>query len=288
MRAVNTLLDVPAERGGAAGLDGRHDAQLDPAEVAGMSIAPGCTVVAEDVRHLQRRAGHARFSGRGGRLHVQEFERALDTPYSVQGHPRITGGGRNVPMPEQVLDDPDVDPLLQEMGGGAVPKGMNGDALVQASDLGGTPTRPLQRARRDRPGRIRTRKEPVLRTRALPVGAQDRKHLFGEHHIAVSAPFATPDMDHHPGAIDALDGERHHLGDAQTRSVGRGQGGSGLKAGHCLEEADDLLRRKNGRQGVGPACQRDLLGAAAPAQRRAVEEPQGAQDRIDGRRLETA
>src|SRR3954463_4831989 len=89
-------------------------------------------------------AGQARLSGRGGGLHVQELKRALDAPNGIESHPRITGGGRNVPMPEQVLNDPDVDPLFQEVGGKAVAQSVSRDALVQAGSLDPTPTRPLQ------------------------------------------------------------------------------------------------------------------------------------------------
>ena len=38
-------------------------------------------------------------------------------------------------MPEQVLNDSDVDPLFQEMGGKAVAQSVDRDALVQASSL---------------------------------------------------------------------------------------------------------------------------------------------------------
>ena len=48
----NALFNVPTERRGAAGLDSRHHAQLDPAEMASLSLAPSLSVAAEDVRHL--------------------------------------------------------------------------------------------------------------------------------------------------------------------------------------------------------------------------------------------
>ena len=64
MRAVRALLDMAAERGGAAELDGPHDAPLHKAEVPLVGGAPGGTVAAEDVRHLQLRSGHRAGSGR--------------------------------------------------------------------------------------------------------------------------------------------------------------------------------------------------------------------------------
>ena len=87
----------------------------------------------------------------------------------------------------------------------------------------------------------------MLRTRALPISTEDREQLLGEHYIAISASFAMPDMNDHPGAIDVLDRQRDRFSDAQTRRIDRGQGSSRLEAGHCLEKADDLLRREHGR-----------------------------------------
>lgn len=45
---------MPAESGGAAGLNRRHDFELAKAEVAGMSRPPGWGVSADDVGDLQQ------------------------------------------------------------------------------------------------------------------------------------------------------------------------------------------------------------------------------------------
>ena len=58
MRAVRALLDVAAQRRGAAELDRAHDAPLREAEVPRVRGAPGGPVAAEDVRHLELRSGH--------------------------------------------------------------------------------------------------------------------------------------------------------------------------------------------------------------------------------------
>ena len=54
MATVLAALDMGAEGGGAAGLDGRHDLELAKADVAGMGRAPGGPVSAEDVGDLER------------------------------------------------------------------------------------------------------------------------------------------------------------------------------------------------------------------------------------------
>jgi hypothetical protein len=52
----STALDVPAEGGGAAALDGRHDLELSEAEVTGISRPKGGPCGGEDVGDLERRA----------------------------------------------------------------------------------------------------------------------------------------------------------------------------------------------------------------------------------------
>jgi hypothetical protein len=65
--AVLAARDVAAERRGAAPLDRRHDLQLLEAHVTGVGLAPLRSVLAEDVRDLQRWTRHRR-RGSGGRL----------------------------------------------------------------------------------------------------------------------------------------------------------------------------------------------------------------------------
>ena len=60
MAAVIARFDVPAERGGAAQFDRRHDAALGDRQRRVMLLAIGFAVAAEDVRHFRPRAGHRR------------------------------------------------------------------------------------------------------------------------------------------------------------------------------------------------------------------------------------
>jgi len=50
MRTVLTALDVAAERGGAADLDGSHHPSLGKVQVARVSRAPRLAMAAEDIR----------------------------------------------------------------------------------------------------------------------------------------------------------------------------------------------------------------------------------------------
>ncbi len=57
MGAVLAALDMAAEHGCATRFDGSHDAQLGVAQMPGIGTAVRLAVAAEDVRHLQLRAG---------------------------------------------------------------------------------------------------------------------------------------------------------------------------------------------------------------------------------------
>ena len=53
MAAVLAALDMTAEDGRAAVLDGRHHLELAEAEVPGIGLAPGIAMAVEDVCDLQ-------------------------------------------------------------------------------------------------------------------------------------------------------------------------------------------------------------------------------------------
>src|SRR5436190_11811760 len=108
---VSTVLaarDVPAKGRGAAAFDRRHHLQLIEADVTGIGRTPRGPVLAEDIRHLQRRTGHSRRRLRR-RLHFvavplsfpgslvlwsrQPVERALDGGDHAGGDVEIARGG---------------------------------------------------------------------------------------------------------------------------------------------------------------------------------------------------
>ncbi len=63
--AVLAALDMAAEGGCAASLDGRHDLELAEADMAGMGRAPCGPVSAEDVGDLERRTHRGQPPGLG-------------------------------------------------------------------------------------------------------------------------------------------------------------------------------------------------------------------------------
>jgi hypothetical protein len=57
---VLATFNMATERSRAAVLDGRHDLDLAEADMAGIGLSPRRSMAAENIRDLQRRAGHGR------------------------------------------------------------------------------------------------------------------------------------------------------------------------------------------------------------------------------------
>src|SRR4051812_5007984 len=227
-------------------------------------------------------------SGRWRSSELKQLERALDLPDGVQGDPGVARRRGDLPMPQQVLDHPDVDALLEQVGGEAVPQGVHGHRLVEPGGLDRLAAGPLHRARRDRAGRVRPWEQPRWQSGATPVRAQDHEQLRREHDVAVAPTLALADVDGHPGAVDVTGLEPDDLGDPQAGGVDRGQQRAHLPLGDGGQHALDLVLGEDGWQGVGLAWQRDLRRRLAVAERGAVEEAQSAHDRADAAGLEPA
>jgi hypothetical protein len=83
--------------------------------VALLCLPPGRTLGAEDVRDLQGGTPH-----RARLRRCRVLQRTDHFAQQVGGHLGIKGRGVQFLVPEQHLDHPDVDLLLQQVGGEAV------------------------------------------------------------------------------------------------------------------------------------------------------------------------
>src|SRR5215217_4399072 len=117
---------------------------------------------------------------------------------------------------EQHLDDADVDVLLEQVSGEAVPQGVQRDALVDLRHFGRGVTGAIELARGHRLRRIAPREQPTLRPRRLPPVPQQIEQAWRQHDITVLAAFALLDADDHALAVDVADLERDYLGGAQA------------------------------------------------------------------------
>src|SRR5687768_17850570 len=99
----------------------------------GIGVAPRRSVVAEDVRAVQPWTGYDDLA-LPGRLMLRSqqrepVERAHDRTDRGGGDTGVERGGLELGVPEQDLDDADVDVLFQQMRGEAMPERVRGHAL---------------------------------------------------------------------------------------------------------------------------------------------------------------
>jgi hypothetical protein len=152
MRAAFAARDMAAERRGAAALDRRHRLQLAETDMAGIGMAPGGAVLAENVRDFQPGASHRRrrlpgcllppwlvrlqlarlgFAGLADEL----VDRARHRGDAAGRHAGVMRRGLQPVMAEQSLDQPDVGAMLEQMRGEAVPQRMQRLPQVSRSDF---------------------------------------------------------------------------------------------------------------------------------------------------------
>ena len=136
--AVLAGLDVTAQRCGAAVLDRRHHLELDEAQVPGMGSPVAGPGSAEDVGDLERgahRLSRAALPCDPGNM--PSLSSGLTTAlHRARRHPGVERGGLQLSVPQQDLDDADIDAVLQQVGGEAVAQRVRPDPLGDARRMG--------------------------------------------------------------------------------------------------------------------------------------------------------
>jgi len=208
----------------------------------GMGEPVGRTSSAEDIGNLD---GGAHRSGGGWRLDgdedAQTVERTGDGPRRAGCHLGIERCRLELAMPEQHLDDADIDTVLQQMDGEAVPQRMR-------------PTR--------------------LAMPVLPPLAQQGEQVGRKHRIAVSPALAALDTDQHALAVDIAHLEHGDLADAQSGAIGDRQRCLVLEAGGCVEQASHLVAAQHHRQVARLAHPHQLASQIGSVKGIGKEEPQ--------------
>ena len=99
--------------------------------------------------------------------------------------------------PEQNLDHPDVNVLLQQMGCKAVAQRVRRHPLGDLGRLSGSMNGAVELARGEMVDPVLSGKQPDLRPRDTPLVAQQLEQLRREHRIAILAPLALLDTQQH-------------------------------------------------------------------------------------------
>jgi hypothetical protein len=125
-------------------------------------------------------------------------------------------------VPEQNLDQTDVDLLLQQVGGKGMAQGVHRNAFLDAGFVGGRVDGAIELAGTQMPDRILARKQPAavehlaLGTGDPPPDAQAFQQQRREHGVAILLPLALLDPQGHALAVDVADLQGHDFADAQA------------------------------------------------------------------------
>src|ERR1700681_4972893 len=229
----------------------------------------------------------------GGRLDPLDLtgdmlQRAHDFPNRLGGDACIERRGIEPGVPEQDLDHSDIDVLLEQVGGEAVPQGVERYALVDLRPVGCGMTGAIELTRRHRLNAVAPWKQPALRSCRPPPGAQQFEQMWRQHHVAVFAAFALLDANDHAFAVDVADLEPDHLGSAQTRAMSHAQRGLVFEPWCCIQQARHFLRTEHDRQLAGLMNESRVLDDVGARERNPDKEPQRSHGVIENRDLRAA
>ncbi len=155
------------------------------------------------------------------------------------------------------LDDPEVDPGFEKMGGIGVSEGVNGDALFldSCSDLGpteGALDAAFGHGRRSVLCSITVsaqgREEEAGVAVSEPIAAEQTEGGRWERDVAIFGALSSVDMDHHAGGIDIGDFKVETFVKSQATGVDGGKIGIVLEGFDQGKNASDLLTAENGRE----------------------------------------
>ncbi len=129
-------------------------------------------------------------------------------------------------MAQEHLDHPDIDLLLQQVGGKAVPQCVQAHRFIDLRRILGRVKDAAQLARGQMVDRVLTGKEPATRQHDAflaahtPPGAQEIEQIVRQHGVAVLAALALLDPDHLALAVDVRDLERDYFRGPEPGAIG--------------------------------------------------------------------
>ena len=151
-------------------------------------------------------------------------------------------------MSEQHLNHANIDVLLEQMGGEAVPQGVRRHALGDARQARGGVHGAPKLAGGHRVDRVLAGEEPRLRPRRPPPRAQQFEQLRREHHVPVPLPLALLDPQRHALTVNIGYLQVRDLGHPQACAVGDAERGFVLEARRGFEETRHFLLAQHDRR----------------------------------------
>jgi hypothetical protein len=181
------------------------------------------------------------------------------------------------------LDDANVGPALQKVGGKAVSQRVGGHMFADPCALARGAAGCLQSPSADMTARFLAREQPQARPSPLPIATQNVEEPRRQHCIPIPAALAVLDVDQHPLAVDRADLQSCHFSDPQACGVGCRQRDTIAQSCNRFQEAPDLLSAENRRKPLRLLASDDTLERLLVTKRDAVKEPQRTRDLVDVR-----
>ena len=194
MAALVAFVLMIAKNGSSTDLDGLHDPQMIAGQLVGFSIDR--PVPAKDLRHFQ--AGRCAHS----RLQMLFIERTGDSGQIQSADMEIDGCCRGRPVPQKQLDMVETCSGLNQMGGKTVPQGVYTGRFDDAGQLFCFLKELLYRTHGYMAFLFCTFKQPFGGVIFSPILPQKLKGRCGQDGVAVFAPLALTDPDHHPLTVN--------------------------------------------------------------------------------------
>ena len=175
------------------------------------------------------------------RQHAQPVERTDDGPHGPCRNFCIKGRGLQAGMTQQDLDHADIDTILKQVRGKAMPQGMRPHTSGDRSSPRGIDNHAMELPCADGPHGVLPGKKPATRMHhallasGLPPLPQQGQKVCRKHGVAISSPFAPFDPEQHALAVDIADLESCDLGHPQACPIGDRQGGLMLDADRRIE-----------------------------------------------------
>ena len=224
-----------------------------------------------------------------GLEHAELVERAGDGAHRAGRDLGVEGGVVELGVAEQDLDDPDIDAVLEQMGGEAVAQRMRADPLGDVGGLCRLDDDAMELPGADRLHRVLAREQPAVAMHHallppdLPPLAQQGEQIGREHGVAVLPALAALDPEQHALAVDVGDLQRRDLGDAQACAIGDRQRRLVLEAGGGVQQPGDLVAAQHHGQLARMGQPDELARQVRPIDRVGEEEAQRRHDAVHGR-----
>src|ERR1700730_4849333 len=246
MPAARALVEMPAKGSSATPPNGQKHLDVLPANPVAAPFDECVACDADEIGHLQRWPAHL-FVPVLFVFQLQRIQRTRSRMEVAIGKMQVHGGLFQIAMAQQNLNRADMRARFEEMRGEAVAQSVRVQIFLDARSLSGFLARIPNRFRVDRPITAMVavaRKQPYasLSSQPGPVLAELLEQLWTEQHIAIFAPLATLDVNHHAFAVHIADFQARQLGAPQSRGVEHHQQGVMVGSERRINELRDFFR----------------------------------------------